>query len=78
MRALSRQEFIKTPAGIQAKRELQYMVNSSEYKTNIRHNPQISQASPFVERHMSYLAKHPFISPAAYLSNLRVMLKASR
>jgi len=78
MRVISRREFLKTPAGIQAKRELQHMVNSSEYSTSERHNPQISNTSKFVERHISYLVKHPQVSPMAYLSNLRVMLKTNR
>jgi hypothetical protein len=78
MRAINRLEFLKSPVGVQAKRELQHMVNSSEYQTSERHNPQISHSSKFVERHISYLIKHPLVSPAAYLSNLRVMTKINR
>jgi hypothetical protein len=78
MRALTRREFLRSPAGIQAKRDLQHMVNSSVYKTDQRHNLQISRTSKFVERHITYLVEHPQVSPAAYLSNLRIMLKAGR
>lgn len=78
MRVVSRQEFLSSPVGIQAKRELQHMVNSSVYMTDEKHNPQIDHTSKFVERHISYLVKHPQVSPMAYLSNLRVMLKTSR
>lgn len=78
MRTVTRQEFLESPAGIQARRELQHMVNSSVYRTNERHNPQISHTSSFVERHLGYLIKHPQVSPMTYLSNLRVMLKIDR
>jgi hypothetical protein len=30
---------------------------------------------PFVDVHLRYLAKHPHVDPANYLSNLRLMLK---
>lgn len=78
MRILSQQEYLKTPAGIHAKRELQHLVNSSYYDTEGSHDPQVGSGLTFVERHLNYLMRHPYVSTAAYLSNLRVMTKTGR
>lgn len=78
MRDLNRQDFLNSPAGVQATRELQQMVSSSKYSTNEAYITQVNRTSKFVERHIDYLIKHPNVSPVAYVSNLRVMLKANR
>lgn len=78
MRALTQQEFLESPAGIQAKRDLQDMVSSAVYITDARHDPYANRTAKFVERHINYLVKHPQIKPAAYLSNLRIMLRTGR
>ncbi len=43
-----------------------YTVNSEVYADHV---------IPFVEKHVSYLNKHPHVDPKHYLSNLRLMLK---
>lgn len=78
MRVLSRQEFLGTPAGAQAQRDLHNMVSSAYYDTGGTCDPKKGVGLVFVKRHMDYLMKHPQVSPKAYLSNLRVMTKAHR
>ncbi len=78
MRIISRQEYLKTPAGVDAKLELQHMVNSPAYDTSGSRDPQIGKELTFVERHLKYLIRHPYVSAAAYISNLRVMTKSGR
>jgi hypothetical protein len=51
------------------------MVSSSAYDTGGLYNPKLGGGLQFVERHIAYLMKHPYVSPAAYLSNLRVMTR---
>lgn len=78
MRVLSQQEFLQTPAGVHAKQQLHHMVISPSYHTGGSRNPKKGQGLTFVERHLHYLMKHPYVSPDAYLSNLRIMTKAGR
>jgi hypothetical protein len=78
MRILTTEEFAKTEAGVRAKVELQHMVNSTVYTTNSSYDASVGRKLAFFDRHMNYLAKHPYISPVVYISNLRVMTKASR
>jgi hypothetical protein len=78
MRALTQDEFLKTSAGAHAQSELQLMVKSISYDTNASNNSQAGRGLVFVDRHLSYMAKHPDIAPSAYLSNLRVMTKKAR
>lgn len=78
MRILSPQEFLKTPAGADAQRQLRRLVSSSSYDTNGSYDPGAGRGLTFVERHLDYLMKHPHVSPTAYLSNLRIMTKTGR
>lgn len=78
MRILSRQEFLSTPAGADAKRELQLMVKSSVYDTVGSYDLLTGRELTFVQRHINYLIKHPHVSPSAYISNLRIMTKIGR
>lgn len=78
MRVPSQQEFLKTPAGAQAKRDLRHMVISQIYDTSGTYDPQKGRGQIFVQRHLEYLIKHPYVSTSAYLSNLRVMTKVKR
>ncbi len=78
MRILSQQEFLKTPAGVDAQRELRLMVDSPSYDTKGSYASQTGMGLTFVERHLNYLMKHPYVTPAAYLANLRVMTRTSR
>jgi len=78
MRVPSRQEFLKDPVGIDAKRELQRMVSSLSYNTSGSCDPRVGKGLVFVERHLGYLIKHPYVSPQSYLTNLRVMTKVNR
>lgn len=78
MRILSQQEFLRTPAGVDAQRELRLMVNSQSYDTNGSRNPEVGKGLTFVERHLNYMMKHPYVAPASYLANLRVMTRTSR
>ncbi|HEX5744381.1 MAG TPA: hypothetical protein VFX84_02945 [Candidatus Saccharimonadales bacterium] len=78
MRVPSQQEFLRTPAGVHAQRELKHMVSSRSYDTDGSLDPQIGKGQTFVERHLNYLIKHPYVAPAAYLSNLRIMTRSRR
>ncbi len=78
MRILNRQEFLETSAGVHAKRELQHMVTSSSYDTGGSQDPLVGLTLTFVERHLNYLMRHPYVSTEAYLSNLRIMTKVKR
>lgn len=78
MQALTRKEFLKTYAGAQAKGELQYMVKSSVYSTNGSYDATTGRNLAFIDRHINYLAKHPYLSPVVYIVNLKVMTKVRR
>ncbi len=78
MRVLSRQEFLKTSAGVHARRELRSMVISSHYDTGGSYDPNHGKGLTFMDRHLEYLMKHPYVRTEAYLSNLRIMTRAGR
>lgn len=78
MRIVSQQEFLKTPAGVDAQRELRLMINSPAYDTTGALGPLTSDGLTFMERHLNYLVKHPYVAPSAYISNLRTMTRVGR
>jgi len=78
MSVLTRAEFLDSEAGTRAKTELQHMVNSSVFETRDSYDPTIGSKQSFLDRHINYLVKHPYINPAAYLSNLRIMTRKTR
>jgi hypothetical protein len=78
MRVPSQQEFLSTPAGVHARRELQAMVLNSSYRTDGSYDFPLGGGLTFEQRHLNYLVKHPYVSPVAYISNLKVMTKIKR
>ena len=75
---LTRDEFLRTESGVYARQELQRMVSSSTYNTRDAYDINSERSMAFIDRHLTYLAKHPLVSPVVYLSNLRVMTKSKR
>ena len=75
MRVLTSEEFLKTDAGTHAVSELQRMLNSSVYSTQSSYDASADCPLAFIDRHINYLAKHPYVSPVVYITNLRVMTK---
>ena len=59
--------------------ELQSMLEDDSFHTepgySINTEAYPDHVIPFVEKHVSYLNKHPQVDPEHYLSNLRLMLK---
>lgn len=59
--------------------ELQVLLKDKTYNTvpgySIDTETYPDHSVPFVEDHVNYLRKHPYVNPAHYLSNLRLMLK---
>jgi hypothetical protein len=78
MKFVTREQFLESEAGTHARLELQHMSNSADYDTLGMRANQRGDKENFVERHISYLVKHPDVSPAVYLANLRVMTKSKR
>lgn len=78
MQVLSRQEFLLTEKGALAKKELQHMVSSSVYRTHESYDASAGRKLAFLDRHLNYLIKHPYVSPVVYLSNLKVMTRIKR
>lgn len=60
----------------QARKLLQTLVDSPEYNTN---PPSfIMGPTPFVERHLNHISKHPRTSLEGYMSNLKLMTSLKR
>lgn len=78
MRIQNIEEFLKSPDGANAQKELKRIVASSSYNTSGSYNPGSGGGSVFIRRHLDYLLKHPQVSPDAYMSNLRIMTKINR
>lgn len=78
MQAITREQFLKTEIGLKTKTELQHMVKSASYNTREAYDATVGSRQTFINRHINYLVKHPGLSPAVYLSNLRVMTKVAR
>lgn len=78
MQVITREEYLETVAGTEARKELQDMVNSVVYDTHDVYSATAGERQTFVERHLDYLAKHPATNLTVYVSNLRVMTKIKR
>jgi hypothetical protein len=78
MQAQTRKQFLETEAGVSAKLELQRMSKSASYNTPVAYDVSVGRELTFIDRHIDYLTKHPYVKPATYLANLRVMTKAAR
>jgi hypothetical protein len=78
MQVLTRKEYLATDAGAQVKKELQLMASSSNYDTKAIYSADDETKQAFVNRHLTYLIKHPSVSSVVYLSNLRVMTRSKR
>ena len=78
MQIVTRKQFLETEAGALAKKELQLMVKSTTYNTHESYDVSVGRTLAFIDRHLNYLLKHPYVNPATYLSNLRVMTKLGR
>ena len=75
MQILTLEQFLLTDTGSSAKLELQRMADSPSFHTRPAYDIVTGRRSPFVDRHLNYLAAHPYVKPAAYLTNLKVMVK---
>ena len=75
MLVTTREQFLKTDAGASAKLELLRMLKSPAYETRVSYDVTVGRELAFIDRHINYLVKHPYINPLVYLSNLRVMTK---
>lgn len=71
----TRKQFLQTDAGASAKLELLRMLKSPAYDTHVSYDATVERNLTFIDRHLNYLVKHPYINPLVYLSNLRVMTK---
>lgn len=60
----------------EARAALKQMVENPDFETDAEYFR--SNARAFVERHLHYLSTHPTTNVAGYLSNLRLMTRASR
>ena len=78
MKLPTRQEFLNTPAGSDAKQELKAMVKNPTYDTSGSTSLRTNGGMSFVERHLDYLVRHPYLSPTTYISNLKIMIKTKR
>ncbi len=75
MLTTTREQFLKTDAGASAKVELLRMLKSPAYATHVSYDVTVGRELAFIDRHINYLVKHPYIKPLSYLSNLRAMTK---
>jgi hypothetical protein len=72
---LHQQAFMKSEAGVDAKEQLQLMVNNPLYNTRETYSSGPELSTSFVDKHMLYLSEHPKLSVQHYLSNLRLKTK---
>ena len=75
MLVTTREQFLKTDAGASARLELMRMLKSPAYDTHVAYDVHVGRDMAFIDRHINYLVKHPYIKPLSYLSNLRAMTK---
>ena len=78
MYGVTKKEFLLTEAGASAKVALHHMVQSPAYNTDPAYDISLERSVLFIDRHINYLVKHPYINPVSYISNLKIMTKASR
>jgi hypothetical protein len=68
--------------GAQIQQALRSMLADSAYKTASGYSADGTKypdhVIPFVEKHLTYLMKHPDVNHEHYLANLRLMLKIKR
>ena len=75
MHVLTIDQFLASEAGTHAKAELQRLTENASYHTTMSYDIVVGRQTTFIERHLNYLAAHPYVKPEAYLTNLKVMIR---
>lgn len=74
-----KQDYFDTPEGLEVKEILKSMSTDENYTTRASYSPNTEQYSdnliPFIDKHMSYLRRHPQVNPTQYISNLRLLTR---
>ena len=78
MQILTSEQFLETEKGTQARLGLQQLVDNPKYKTLTLYDATVGRKISFVDRHLSFLARHPYINADTYITNLKVMTRHSR
>jgi hypothetical protein len=75
-RPKTRQAFLETEEGQTMQRQLQLMVESTEYNTASTYSPNTAvypdNLMPFEDKHLNYFLNYPYIDANMYVANLRV------
>ena len=72
---LAIEKYLKTDAAKNARKELEVMFASPNYRTESSYSPSSKERITFVNKHVRYLSMHQKINPDQYLSNLKLMTK---
>jgi len=74
--SLSVKKFLASEEATSLRAELEKMVTSPLFNTKSTYSPaSLDSDLLFVDKHMTYLSKHPTTNPQQYLSNLRLMTR---
>ncbi len=77
--AKKRINFLDSEEATEVEHSLRLMAEDSTYNTAPSYSANTVQypyhSIPFVDKHMSYLSKHPSVDPSHYLANLRLMTR---
>lgn len=77
--AKSRSNFINTDEGQEARKQLIAMFDDNGFNTQSSYSGNTEQypdnVMPFVEKHITYLIKHPAVDVRQYLANIRLMTR---
>lgn len=70
-------QFLISEDGLWVKKELESMVQSPNYNTRSTFTAAAVNELTFVDKHMEYMCRYPYINHRQYVSNLKLKTKKS-
>jgi len=67
--------FFQSEEGIESRRALTEMAESSEYNTRTLYSTSKKDGLSFVDKHMRYMSLYPNLNCQQYVQNLKLMTK---
>lgn len=71
-RSMQTKQFLESEDGKWLREELQSMVDSPAYNTRPTFTTATISERTFVDKHMEYMCKYPYINHRQYVSNLKL------
>lgn len=71
-------QFLESEDGLWLRKELEAMVESADYNTRPTFTTATISELTFVNKHMEYMCKYPYINHRQYVSNLKLKTKKAK